>query len=82
MVSKIDGGSSVVTYPTGPDSNTATVREGDTVSSVASRHNVSDKQLLESNPQIKDSKNLSPGIAEEILCCGTNSAIQLEGYFL
>ncbi|MCI0617833.1 LysM peptidoglycan-binding domain-containing protein [bacterium] len=62
MVSKVNGGSSGLTVPTGQDSNTATVREGDTLSSVASRHNVSDKQLLESNPQIKDSKNLSPGM--------------------
>ncbi len=62
MVSKIDGGSSVLSYPTGQGSNTATVREGDTVASVASRHNVTDKQLLESNPQIKDSKNLSAGM--------------------
>lgn len=62
MVRKIEGGTSVPSSPTGEAPQTATVRQGDTISTVASRHEVTEKQLLESNPQIKDPKQLSPGM--------------------
>ncbi len=62
MVRRVDGGSSVSSSPSGgAQAETATVRQGDKLSTIAERHSVSEQALLNANPQIKDPKHLSPG---------------------
>lgn len=56
------GGPSARPQPTVQESGqTETVKKGDTLSGIAERHNVSTKDLLKANPQIKDPNKISPG---------------------
>jgi len=49
------------TTSTGNESATHTVAKGDTMSKIANQNNVSLKDLIESNPQIKDPSLIKPG---------------------